>query len=143
MGNNMKHSVTHFDEETEPVVFSNNILGNYSFESFFGNFLAQTYPFVVDSISSQIKNYSQTDSSKCINIVDNIVNKYYILFWILSFDGSKSSDGAGAGCMLVSPKGEKNILACRLEFDCTHNVSEYEALVHGLQKVISLDIKYL
>lgn len=35
------------------------------------------------------------------------------------------------------------MLACRLEFDCTNNVVEYEALVHGLQKVISLDIKYL
>jgi hypothetical protein len=41
----MKHSVTDFDEENEPVVFTNNILGNYSFESFFGNFQAQNLPF--------------------------------------------------------------------------------------------------
>lgn len=115
--NHMKHSVTDFDEENERIVFSNNILGNYSFESFFENFLAQTSPFLFDSVSSQIKNYSKTDSYKCINIVDNIVNKHDNLFWIISFDGSKSSEGAGAGCILVSIEGEKTMITCKLEFD--------------------------
>lgn len=36
------------------------------------------------------------------------------LFWKLYFDGSKSSDGARAGCILISPEGEKTILACKL-----------------------------
>ena len=63
-------------------------------------------------------------------IVDKHVNKY--LFWKLFFDGSKSNDGAGAGCILVSPKGEETMLTCRLEFDCTNNTTEYEALLQGL-----------
>eukprot|EP00253_Pinus_taeda_P026474 PITA_26474 len=35
------------------------------------------------------------------------------------------------------------MLTCRLEFDCTNNTEEYEALVQGLYKAIGLDIKYL
>ena len=35
------------------------------------------------------------------------------------------------------------MLTCRLEFDCTNNTVEYEALVQGLYKAIGLDIKYL
>lgn len=35
------------------------------------------------------------------------------------------------------------MLACRLEFDCTNNIAEYEALVQGLYKAIGLNVKYL
>ena len=45
--------------------------------------------------------------------------------------------------MLISPEGDKAMLTCRLEFDCTNNTAEYEALVQGLYKAIRLDIKYL
>jgi hypothetical protein len=34
----MKHNVTDLDEENEPVSFANNIVGNYSIDSYFGNF---------------------------------------------------------------------------------------------------------
>ena len=91
----MKYSVTDFDFDDE-----------------------KEYPFLVDYVLSQIGNFSQTDSSKCINIVENLVNKHDCLFWTLYFDGSKYNDGAGVGCILVNPKGEKTILACRLEFYC-------------------------
>ena len=48
--------------------------------------------------------------------------------WSLHFDGSKCKEGAGAGCILTDPKGNKNLIACRLEFECTNNTAEYEAL---------------
>eukprot|EP00253_Pinus_taeda_P005602 PITA_05602 len=35
------------------------------------------------------------------------------------------------------------MLTCRLEFDCTNNTAEYEALVQRLYKAIGLDVKYL
>ncbi len=35
------------------------------------------------------------------------------------------------------------MLTCRLEFDCTNNTAEYEALVQGSYKAIGLNIKYL
>lgn len=38
-------TVIEFEEENELVVFNNNILRNYSAESFFGNFNAQLSPF--------------------------------------------------------------------------------------------------
>jgi len=94
-----------------------------------------------NSVLSQIENFSQTDTSRYINFVDKPVHK--TLFWKLFFDGSKSNDGARAGCILLSPKGEKTMLTCRLELDCTNNTAEYEALVQGLHKVIGLNIKYL
>ena len=106
-----------------------------------GNFNAQQSPFFYNAVVSQIDNFSQTYSSKCINFVDKtIVNS---LFWTLYFDGSKSEDGVGAGCILISQEGEKTMLACRLEFYCTSNITEYEALIQGLYKAIDLDIKDL
>lgn len=35
------------------------------------------------------------------------------------------------------------MLACRLEFQCTNNIVEYEALIQGLYKAITLNVKYL
>eukprot|EP00253_Pinus_taeda_P010508 PITA_10508 len=45
--------------------------------------------------------------------------------------------------MLISLEGDKTMLTCRLEFDCTNNIAEYEALVQGLYKAIGLNVKYL
>ena len=58
------------------------------------------------------------------------------------FDGSRSNDGAGAGCVLIGPEREK-IIACILEFECMNKTVEYEALVQGLYKAIDLNVKYL
>lgn len=73
-------------------------------------------------------------------MLENALVSY--LFWALYFDGSKSSDGVGAGCILINPEGVKTMLTCRMEFECTNNIAEYEALVQGMYKEISLDIKY-
>ena len=35
------------------------------------------------------------------------------------------------------------MLSCKLEFECTNNTTEYEALIQGLYKVIGLKIQYL
>eukprot|EP00253_Pinus_taeda_P034960 PITA_34960 len=35
------------------------------------------------------------------------------------------------------------MMSCRLEFECTNNTAEYEALVQGLYKVIGLKVQYL
>ena len=99
----MTHTVTNFQQENQPIAFNNNILGNYSSESFFGNFTAESSPFLVNNSTSQIENYSQTEGSRCFNVtketVNKIVNNY--LFWSLYFDGSKYSEGSGDGCILA------------------------------------------
>jgi hypothetical protein len=125
----MKFNVTDLVGKNEPDVFDSSIIGNYPVNSFFGNFVAEISPFQ-QNFGSEIENFFQTDFSHCVNFVDNFVNtsvKYP--FWKLYFDGSKSNDGASAGCILVNPTGEKTVLSYRLEFQCTNNIVEYEALV--------------
>ena len=58
--------------------------------------------------------------------------------WTLYFDGSVMGPGAGAGVVLVSPKGGKFQYAVRLHFPASNNVAEYEALISGLR--IAIDI---
>jgi len=56
------------------------------------------------------------------------------------FDGSKTHNGSAAGCVLVDPNQRKHLILSRLEFKCTNNIVEYEALVLSLQKAISLNV---
>ena len=99
----MKHTIIDLEGINEPVSFNNDIIGNYSEESFLGNFNAQPSPFFDNAIISQIENFSQIDTSKCKKFVNKpVVNS---LFWIIYFDGSKLEDGVGVGCILISPEG--------------------------------------
>jgi hypothetical protein len=49
--------------------------------------------------------------------------------WTLYFDGSKSQEGSGEGCILINPIGKCHFLSCSLEFECTNNTTKHEALV--------------
>ena len=82
-------------------------------------------------------------SNTIVHNVYNVNTNFRIdpFIWTLFFDGSRSKDGAGAGCVLIDPKGTKTMIACILEFECTNNVVEYEALVQGLRKAIDLGEK--
>jgi ribonuclease HI len=52
----------------------------------------------------------------------------------LYFDGSKNLEGAGAGVILTSPKGDVVRYVLQLQFQpCTNNMVEYEALLHGMR----------
>ncbi|MEI4920459.1 hypothetical protein Q8G81_33400, partial [Klebsiella pneumoniae] len=58
----------------------------------------------------------------------------YLYYWSLHFDGSKNTDGARAGVILTSPKGDKLRYVLYLNFKpCTNNMAEYEALLHGMR----------
>ena len=59
------------------------------------------------------------------------------------FDVSKTQDGVRVGCVLIDPRQGKMLISCHLEFECTNNTVEYEALVQGLKKAIDLKVKYL
>ena len=52
-------------------------------------------------------------------------------------------EGSGVGCVLIDPKKNKHFLSCRLEFQCTNNIAEYEVLVQGLRKAIELKVENL
>ena len=63
------------------------------------------------------------------------------------FDGAFSRHGAGAGAVLISPAHDKLYYAMQLCFQqgekVSNNIAEYEALVLGLQKAISLNMVVL
>lgn len=63
--------------------------------------------------------------------------------WTLHFDGAKSRRGAGAGIVITSPQGEHKMHTFRLEFECTNNIAEYEALLIGLEISRESKIKQL
>ena len=41
----------------------------------------------------------------------------------------------------MDPENNKHFLSCILEFECTNNTAEYEALVQGLKKAIGIKSK--
>ena len=61
--------------------------------------------------------------------------------WIMHFDGSKQFEGSAAGVVLTSPKGDKLSHVLKIHFDCSNNVAEYEALLHGLRVAKEMRIK--
>ncbi|XP_055961838.1 uncharacterized protein LOC126681523 [Mercurialis annua] len=84
----------------------------------------------------------------CINLGDE--SKFYLpVFmnehrpWMLNFDGSSTDRSAGAGIIIVSPSGAKTSLSFNLDFECTNNQSEYEALIIGLEILLDLGAKKL
>jgi ribonuclease HI len=63
--------------------------------------------------------------------------------WVMYFDGSLKLEGAGAGVLLISPKGEQLKYVLQIFSKVSNNEAEYEALLHGLRLAISLGIKRL
>ena len=65
------------------------------------------------------------------------------VLWELYFDGSSCKEGAGAGVLLISPRGEIVKLMYKLEFVTTNNTAEYEALLLGLKAAKDLGIQQI
>jgi ribonuclease HI len=59
----------------------------------------------------------------------------------MNFDGSKLLGGLGAGIVLTSPKGDKLQYVLQMHFRASNNVTEYEALVHGLKMAKQIGIR--
>jgi ribonuclease HI len=58
--------------------------------------------------------------------------------WRLFFDSSMCSKGCGVGCFVTSPRGVSQELSICLDYDCTNNQVEYEALIVGLESLVSV-----
>jgi ribonuclease HI len=61
----------------------------------------------------------------------------------MHFDGSCSNKGNGAGIILYYPIGKIHNLSYRLEFSCTNNVTEFEALLLGIENAYNLGCGHL
>ncbi|XP_050211539.1 uncharacterized protein LOC126661720 [Mercurialis annua] len=76
-----------------------------------------------------------------ITLTDEIISCCDIAIWEMWFDGSRTSLGAGAGVHIVSPLGASYQLSFKLQFECTNNQAEYEALIFGLEILAELGAK--
>jgi ribonuclease HI len=61
--------------------------------------------------------------------------------WTVFCDGSWGTFGAGAAAVLVAPSKVRTCYAIKLDFSCTNNIVEYEALLLGLQKLKAMGIR--
>ena len=63
--------------------------------------------------------------------------------WRLYFDGSVCGNGQGVGVVYISPHGAVFEASCRLEFFCTNNQAEYEALLFGLELLVAVGAMHI
>jgi hypothetical protein len=61
--------------------------------------------------------------------------------WTVFCDGSWGTFGAGAAAVLVAPSKLRTCYAIKLDFSCTNNIAEYEALLLGLRKLKAMGIR--
>ena len=59
-------------------------------------------------------------------------------WWILSVDGASRQTGVGVGLQLKAPTRERIEQAIRLDFPVSNNKAEYEAILVGIDLVISV-----
>jgi ribonuclease HI len=60
--------------------------------------------------------------------------------WTVFCDGSWGTFGVGAAAVLVAPSKVRTCYAIKLDFSCTNNIAEYEALLLGLWKLKAMGI---
>jgi ribonuclease HI len=65
----------------------------------------------------------------------------YAEAWTIFCDGSWGTLGAGTTAVLVAPSKVKTCYAIKLDFSCTNNIAEYEALLLGIRKLKSMVIR--
>jgi ribonuclease HI len=61
--------------------------------------------------------------------------------WTIFCDGSWGTFSAGAAAVLVALSKVRTCYAVKLDFSCTNNIAEYEALLLGLRKLKAMGIR--
>ena len=91
-------------------------------------------------INEELKNLSVYTNSLAPKTLETN-NKEFEGVWTMHFDGVMSKTGAEAEIVLTSPMGSVKTFSYRLEFNCTNNIVEYEALSLGLKLAHDTNIK--
>jgi ribonuclease HI len=74
---------------------------------------------------------------------DESCNLMSIHLWKLFFDGSACREGQCVGVVLISPRRAIFEQSASLEYFCTNNQDEYEAILLGLQIPSSMAVKHV
>ena len=69
------------------------------------------------------------------------INYVSVCPWKFYFDGSVCREGQGINDVLISPNNVVYETSVRLEYPCTNNQAEYEALLFGLQNLVDMGVK--
>lgn len=77
------------------------------------------------------------------NLPDKEVRSADTDVWRLTINGSSTYQGGGAGVVLCAPEGTNISHSFKLEFPCTYNEAEYEAVVIGLTSALRMEIQRL
>ncbi|KAK1625913.1 hypothetical protein QYE76_000228 [Lolium multiflorum] len=130
----LKH---YFEEHPMKVVSEapiSDIIGNKDASGRIAKWAIQLSPYVPV--------YARREAIKSQALADFLVDwaeaqykppKPEVDYWKMHFDGSKLKEGLGAGVVLTSPKGDHLRYVLQIHFRASNNVTEYEALVHGLK----------
>ncbi|CAL8175361.1 unnamed protein product [Prunus armeniaca] len=79
-----------------------------------------------------------TRAHTCLN---NLIYSVHLTPWKLYFDRSKIDVASEAGIVLEEPLGIRHCYSFQLDFQCTNNRAEYEALIIGLEILVELGIQ--
>ncbi|XP_020207429.1 uncharacterized protein LOC109792429 [Cajanus cajan] len=71
-----------------------------------------------------------------LTLKDELEKKSQNESWSMFFDGASNIMGHGIGAILMSSQGKHIPMMARLDFECTNNMTEYEACILGLQAVL-------
>ncbi|KAL1337299.1 hypothetical protein AAHE18_10G129500 [Arachis hypogaea] len=77
----------------------------------------------------------------CIDIDENLLSFVSLVPWKLYFDGSCHKGGVGIGILIISPSGEPSKFLFELNYSCSNNETEYEALIMGLELLLEREVK--
>ncbi|KAI5316920.1 hypothetical protein L3X38_036627 [Prunus dulcis] len=103
--------------------------------------------FLADHPGEEIENMDSLDIANanlltrahvCLN---NPIYSIHLTPWKLYFDGSKTDKASGAGIVLEEPLGIRHCYSFQLDFQCTNNRAEYEALIIGLEMLVELGVQ--
>lgn len=135
----MKHIVTNLEGSNEPINYTQEELWVFLLETLFGCYQFQTSTIPPNTqLELPVQSPGHNNEISALNLHNLDPPSLSAGIWTLYYDESKTPDRAGAGCVLVDPKGNRFLISCRLEFKCTNNTAAYEALSLKLKKAIDL-----
>jgi ribonuclease HI len=95
----------------------------------------------VEEVASQDECPESGEATKMQNV---ITEEFPADFWSMDFDGALSKEGVGAGVWLHNhQKRYSENHSYKLNFHCTNNVAEYEALMLGLKLLKKVGAKQI
>jgi ribonuclease HI len=108
-----------------------------------GKWAAELNEFIIDYVHrSSIQSQALADfiADWTLGAQEEEINKEAEA-WTVFYDGSWGTFGTGAAIVLVAPSKVKTCYAPKLDFSCTNNIAEYEALLLGLRKLRAMGIR--